>query len=396
LFGRPDRGSAAGRDAAKASLPLPREPVMPYDCTARAGLVGHAAVRRWLATAALLLVAAVLDVAAQDTRTIQLREAQRTDGRTFAAFAQFRTALATRFGADPLLSMLVFSESEGQALVHRAPGGPAEHVIYQGGNWISADGRQLRPWTTNADPAVALFRLSSISEPLLREKFRAHRAQPARATDHLGEVRIGYFGAPFERLIGEIQVASMATFGLSTIAFDLRSGQPLDVNAALANARAQRAAAERKDAAEAKLAASRNLRDEIPGALAQFRREVGPARLMAVWIARERITFIQADRAIVDYDQRGTFKRRKDPYDQVWLCTEGFDDRDLDWAGLTALIDKAMLARNLDEEDREYAEISVERPRECAPVAIEVKFTNYTSPYPYASFDAKGRLGKVR
>ena len=64
---------------------------------------------------------------------------------------------------------------------------------------------------------------------------------------------------------------------------------------------------QRKDAAEAKAAAKRDLRNEIPAVLALFRREVGPARLMAVWIAKDRITFIQADRAIFDYDRRGTF-----------------------------------------------------------------------------------------
>ena len=53
-----------------------------------------------------------------------------------------------------------------------------------------------------------------------------------------------------------------------------------------------------------------------------------------------------------------------------------------------------MLARNLDEEDRDHAEISVERPRECEPTEIEVKFTNYKSPYPYASFDARGGLSE--
>jgi hypothetical protein len=34
----------------------------------------------------------------------------------------------------------------------------------------------------------------------------------------------------------------------------------------------------------------------------------------------------------------------------------------------------------------------VERPRECEPVTIEVKFTNYKSPQPYSVFDARGRL----
>ena len=340
-----------------------------------------------------MLAAGVL---AEDVRTIQIREAQRTDARTFAYFSQFRTALTTRFGADPLLAMLVFDEQEGQALVHKTPDGPAEHVIYQTGKWISTDGRELKPWAPGASPAVARFRLSAVSEPFLREKFRAHRAQPTNATDHLGEVKIGYFGTPFNRLMVEIQVASMTTFGMSVIAFDLQSGQPLDVNAAIADARAKREAAARKDAAEAKVAAQRNLRNEIPGVLTRFRSEVGSARLMAVWIAQRKITFVQTDGAIVDYDQRGRFVRRADPYSQSWLCTQGFDDRDLDWGALTSLIEKAMLAGNLDEEDRDHAEISVERPRECAPTEIEVKFTNYKSPYPYASFDAQGRLKKVR
>ena len=351
---------------------------------------------RLAALTALLAVVFAPDAPAQDTRAIQFREAQRTDERTFAYFAKFRAALVARFGADPLLSMLVFSESEGEALVHQAPGAPAEHVIFQGGQWIGTDGRQLKAWAPDADPAVARFRLSAVKEPMLREKFRAHRAQPAKATDHLGGVKIGYFGAPFNRLMAEVTVGSMTTFGLSVIAFDLGSGQALDVDAAIADARTQRAAAQEKEAAAERAAAQRNLRDEIVAVLAQFRREVGPARLMAVWIAPKRVTFIQADRAVVDYDRRGTFTRRKDPYDRIWLCAEGFDDAEIDWTGFPTLIEKAMLARNLDEEDRAHAEISVERPRECAPTEIEVRFANYKTPRPSVTFDAKGRLMKAR
>lgn len=189
---------------------------------------------------ALLVVAG--HAAAQDTRAIQVREAQRTDERTFAYFGQFRAALAARFGADPLLSKLVFSEQEGQALVHRTPDAPAEHVIYQTGTWISTDGRQLKAWAPGADPAVARFRLSAVSEAMLREKFRAYRAQSAKAADHLGEVTVGYFGTPFNRLMAEVTVGSMTTFGMSVWAFDLKGGQPQDVNAAIADVRAQRPA----------------------------------------------------------------------------------------------------------------------------------------------------------
>ena len=55
-----------------------------------------------------------------------------------------------------------------------------------------------------------------------------------------------------------------------------------------------------------------------------------------------------------------------------------------------------MLAGNLDEEDRAHAEFKVERPRECEPVTIEVKFTNYKSPQPHSVFDARGRLVRTR
>lgn len=342
------------------------------------------------------LLAVALPASAQDTRAIQIREAQRADERTFAYFAQFRAALTRRFGVDPLLAMLAFSESEAEALVHALPGGPPEHVIFQGGQWIGTDGRQLKPWAPDADPAVARFRLSAVREPLLREKFRAHRAQPAQATDHLGKVTVGYFGAPFNRVLAEVVVGSMTSFGLSVLAFDIATGQALDVKAAIADANAKRAAAQAKDAAEAKAAAQRNLKDEVPAVLAQFRREIGPEKLMAVWISRRRITFIRTDRAVYDYDRRGNFTRRKDPYDQDWLCAEGFADGDIDWGALNALVDKAVLARNLDDEDRAPAEIAVERPRECAPTVIEVKFTHYRTPWPYVTFDARGRLGKVR
>jgi hypothetical protein len=351
---------------------------------------------RLAALTALVLVAFVPGALAQDTGAIQVREAQRTDERTFAYFAQLRAALAARFGADPMLSMLVFSESEGEALVHMTPDTPAEHVIFQGGKWLGTDGRQLKPWAPDADPAVARFRLSAVKDSMLREKFRAHRAQPARATDHLGGVKAGYFGAPFNRLLAEVTVGSLSPFGLSVIAFDLGTGQMLDVNAAIADARTKRAAAQAKEAAAQKAAAQRNLRDEIPAVLAEYRRQVGSARLMAVWIAPKRVTFIQTDRAIVDHDRLGTFTRRKDPYDQIWLCTDGFADADIDWNGLPALIEKALLARNLDDEDRAHAEISVERPRECAPAMIEVKFTNYKTPWPYVTFDANGRLVRAR
>ena len=346
------------------------------------------------AVAAVLLAAFAAAAGAQDTRAIQVREALRTDDRTFAYFAQFKAALVARFGADPLLSMLKFDEQEGQALVHASPTGPAEHVIFQTGKWISTDGRQLKPWATDADPGVTRFRLSAVREAWLRERFKAHRAKPAQAADYLSPITIGYFGNPFNRMIAEIRVVSAASqaFAMSVAAFDFATGQQLDVEGAIAQVKAQRDAEQARRAAARKEAEKRDLRKEIPAVLAGYRRDVGAGRLMGMWIERGRITFIQSDGVMTDYDRMGAFTKRSSNYDSIWLCREGFDERDIDWAGLPTLIEKAMLAGSLDEEDRDHAAFNVERPRECGPVTIEVKFTNYKSPQPYSVFDARGRL----
>ena len=349
-----------------------------------------------IALAVALLGSASALAQVQDHRAVQAREAQNADNRTLAYLAGFRAALIAKFGADPWLSKLVWNENEVSALVNAMPTAAAEHVIWQEGKWISTDGRQLKPWVTNADPAIALFRLSTVTDKFIRERIRAHRAVPARAADFLMSSTVGYFGKPFDRIVFEMQVGSMTGFGISAVAFDLASGAPLDVNTVIADARTQRAEAARKDTAEAKAAAKRNLVAEAPSTLAAFRRERGNAKLMAVWIARDKVTFVQADRAIIDYDQRGRFTQRPSPYDQAWLCTQGFEDREVDWNGFAVLIDKALLAGNLDEEDRAHAAVAVERPRECEPTRIEVKFTNYKSPYPFVTFDAAGRLLKAR
>lgn len=347
---------------------------------------------------ALLLVALATGAGAQDTRTIQIREAQRTDDRTFAYFNQFKTALVARFGGDPLLSMFKFDEQEGQALVHATPGGPAEHVIFQTGKWISTDGRQLKPWAPDADPAVARFKLSAVREAFLRDKFKAHRARAANAADNMGPVTIGWFGNPFNRMIAEIGVVSMSspTFKMSVIAFDFTTGQQLDVDAAIAQVKAQREAEQAKRTAARKEAEKRDLRKEMPDLLVAYRRDVGNGKLMGIWIARDKITFIQSDGLMTDYDRLGTFKKRDSKYDSIWMCRQGFDEREIDWAGFPTLVEKAMLAGNLDEEDREHAEFKVERPRECEPVTIEVQFANYKSPQPYSVFDARGRLVRTR
>jgi hypothetical protein len=214
----------------------------------------------------------------------------------------------------------------------------------------------------------------------------------------MGAVTIGYFGNPFNRMIVEIGVVSMSSpsFKMSVIAFDFATGAQLDVDAAIAQVKAQNEAAQAQRAAARKEADKRDLRKEMPDVLAAYRRDVGSGKLMGLWVARAKVTFIQSDGLMTDYDRLGAFKQRDSKYDSIWMCREGFDEREIDWAGFPTLVEKAMLAGNLDEEDRDHAEFSVERPRECGPVTIEVKFANYKSPQPYSAFDVKGRLLRTR
>lgn len=188
---------------------------------------------RVLGLAGALAAGALSHAHAQDVRAIQAREARKADERTLAYFEKFRAALTAKAGADPLLSMLVFDEQEAQALVHASRDAPAEHVIYQQGRWIGTDGRQLRPWAPGADAAVARFPLSAVKPTFVQARMNEHRTDPQKATDFLGPVRVGYFGTPVNRLLLEIQVGSMTTFGLSAAQFDLATGAAVDVAAAM-------------------------------------------------------------------------------------------------------------------------------------------------------------------
>jgi hypothetical protein len=345
--------------------------------------------------AMIVSIGAVASAQTPDTRAILIREAQRSDERLFAYYGRFKAELIARYGGDPLLSKLQVSEVEAQALVHPTRGAAAEHVIWQEGKWISTANRQLRPWVSAADAQAHLFALSAVGEKRWRDKFRGHREKPQQAADHLGDLTVGYFGAPFNRLAVEVRVGSLSTGTIDTFVFDAATGEMLDVKGAVAKARADRDAAARREAAADKAVANRDLIGEAAQALAAFRQNVGPAKLMAVWIERDKIAFVQTDRVIVDYDRRSRFARRAEPYTSAWLCADGFADADIDWRELPALVEKAMLAGNMDDEDRAYAAIDVERPRECAPPTIEVKFNNYRSPKPYVRFDARGRLQKT-
>ena len=344
---------------------------------------------------ALAFLASALQ--AQDVREIQAREALRADERLFAYFARFREALASRVGADPWLTMLRVGENEAEALVHEAPGAPAKHVIYQEGRWIDPKPeRKLAPWGRAPNAAAQTFRLSSAGEAQWRAKIKAHRAAYPR--DFLMAISVGWFGTPYDRIMADIQIVSMSG-GPSSLTFD-RKGDAVDVQSAIVDLRKQGDAGQKREEAAAAAAAKRDLLAEMPRLIADFRRDVGPAKLMAVWVRRQRATLIQADGTMFDYDRR-RFSKRADPYNQSFLCSEGFDDRDVDWAALHGLIDRALRVRgNLGEEDKPFAEITVERPRVheggCRDLAIEVKFTNYRPPWPYVTFDRQGRTLRMR
>jgi hypothetical protein len=349
----------------------------------------------WLAVVALASFAHA--AIAQSVRDVQAREARASDARLLDHFARFRNALIGRFGADPWLSMMRVAENEAEALVHRDANAQPVHAIFRDGTWIDPQPhRRLEPWSRAPTPAQQLFRLSTAGEPLWRARIAAHRSIATQATDHLGPISVGWFGKPFERIVVEMRVASLSTFELSAVVTDL-DGQVLDLKGAIASARREREAAQRREDSAHEAATKRDLMTEIPRVLAEFRRTVGSARLMAVWIRRDRVTFIQADRGVVDYDRRGQFTRRRDPYGQSFLCSEGFDDREIEWGALHALVDRAVVAGRLDDEDKPHAEIAVERPRDvvserCRDAVVEVKFTNYRSPWPHSAFDTRGKL----
>jgi hypothetical protein len=205
---------------------------------------------------ALVVTAAVLAspwATAQDIRAIQAREAQKADERTLAYLARFKAALIAKSGTDPQLTMLEWSENEAQALVVDA-GGHVAHVIWQEGKWIGTDGRQLKPWAPAAPAASQRFALSAVREEMVRDKLRAHRAQPKHGTDFLGPVRVGYFAKPFDRQIVEIQVLSLTGGGMSAIQFDLATGASLDVDGAISAAKAEKAAKAKAQAAPPKAA----------------------------------------------------------------------------------------------------------------------------------------------
>ena len=347
-------------------------------------------VAAWLVALALVVPQALAQ--APDVKAIQAREALRAEDRLLAYYDRFRTALAAKAGSDPLLSALVVTENEAQVLVHAAPGAPGEHLIWQEGKWISTDGRQLRPWAPGAPASAAQFRLSAVPDKLVRDRLKAYRAQPGHASDFVSSVRAGYFGKPFDRLIVEVEAASM-TAGLRSAQFDLANGASLDVAGTVKRATAEVQEAQKKEAAAmAEARKRRKLVAEAPQILAAFRREVGPTRLMGVYIERQKVVFVQVDRVVVDYDVLGRFHKRDKPYADPWLCDQGFDDGQIDWAGFPNLVQKALLAGKLDEEDREHAEFSIERPRECRPVSIGVSFANYRIPQPKVYFDAAGRV----
>ena len=61
---------------------------------------------------------------------------------------------------------------------------------------------------------------------------------------------------------------------------------------------------------------------------------------MGIWIARDKITLIQGDGVMTDYERMGAFRKRDSKYDSVWMCREGFDERDVDWSGFPTLVER--------------------------------------------------------
>ena len=321
-------------------------------------------------------------VAAQATPksvvAIQAQEAQRTDERFLAYLTRFKAALAARFGGDPTLLMFKASEVEGEALVVTAPGKPAEHVIWQEGNWIPNTNRQLRPWAAADVAADHAFHVSQVQEAVVREAIRAYRRKPGKATDFLGDLSVG-FDPDASMLIARFLTASLSGTGLGTFAFDLASGMGVVIVRAPQPAPPKAAPRQSDD-----------LRHDVARAFAALRAVAPDKRLGAVRIERDRIDITLAERSTFRFDP--TFALTPGAhYEGIWLCEKGFVEGDVDWGNLPDLAHVAVLVDHLDDEDEPHARYIVDRSRECGPVEIEVIFDNYTTPQPWVKFDTSGR-----
>lgn len=332
--------------------------------------------------AACLVAALVSSVAiaqSADVAAIQASEARKADARTLAALERYRAALVARFGPDPSLALLRWSESEGSAVVVK-PGGATEFVIRQGDEWKSTANRKPELWTPPAVAAANAFKLSSVKPAAVRAWIDAWRKQPGQATDFVTDYAMAYDPAAGKVVVRTL-IGSMTTGKLAQQQFDATSGGAIAIAAApRAVPQAAKAAPKRSD----------DLRKDIATALAALRKEVPSTRLGAMRVARREIEFTMADRTTWTFDQAFVLKAGR-PYDGSWLCEKGWLEDEVDWAKLPGLPRNGILAANLDDEDEAHARYTIDRPRDCGPLAIEVTYDNYKIPQPWARFDARGR-----
>lgn len=334
---------------------------------------------------ACLLAAVTLAPSAAHAQTpgvaaIQASEARNADTRTLAALESFRAALIARFGADPSLAMLRWSETEGSALVVK-PGGGLEFVIRQGDAWKSTDARKP---DLRAPPSVAeahAFKLSSVKAAPIRAWVDAWRNAPGQATDFVSDYAMSYDPAA-GRVVVRAVVGSMTSGKLSQPAFDPGNGSAVALAAAPRPVPpGLRAAPKRSD----------DLRNDIGLALAALRREAPSARLSSMRISRDRIEFTMADRTTWTFDTSHTMKSGP-RYDGIWICDQGWLEDEVDWTRLARLPRNGVLAAGLDDEDEAHARYTIDRSRDCRPLSIEVTYDNYRTPQPWARFDARGRF----
>lgn len=310
---------------------------------------------------------------------IQASEARKADARTLAALEAFRHALIARFGADPTLTMLRWSESEGSALVQTS-GGATEYVIRQGDAWVSTANRKLVPWAPPAVATANAFRLSSVKSAPIRAWLDAWRKAPGQATDFITDYEAGYEPSA-ARLVVRARVGSMTTFGLAQHAFDPSTGSSVTIAAAPRQVPKAIATAQRR---------TDDLRRDASAALAALRKVEPSARLGSMRISQREIAFTLADRRTWTFDPSFRLTAGR-PYDGSFLCAEGWLEDEVDWTKLAALPRNGVLAANLDDEDEAHARFTVDRSRGCGPLTIEVTYDNYRIPQPWARFDARGR-----
>ena len=283
--------------------------------------------------------------------------------------------------------MLKFDEQEDRRWCTRRPRpAGARHLPDRE---VDLDRRaQLKTVGARCRPAVARFACPPCAR-LVARQVQAHRAPGGqrRGPHRPGDHRL--FRQSVNRLMVEIGVGSMSSFKDVGDRLRLRHGPAARRGCGHRAGPRRRRRRPARGAAPQPRPRSATCARRCRMSSRPYRRDVGTGKLMGLWVARDNVTFIQSDGLMTDYDRLGAIPRSATASTIRSGCaaTDSTSARSTGRAFPPGREGDAR--RQPGRRTATTPSSSVERPRECGPVTIEVKFANYKSPQPYSAFDAK-------